>query len=248
MCGRYTLRTPVSELQAEFELTAAPAELVERFNIAPTQPVPVVLNGGERALELVRWGLIPFWAKDAKIGSTMINARSETLADKPAFKDSLKRKRCLVLADGFYEWAPAPAAPPEPPPAQGSLFEAPTPKPPKVKKGAAGKTPMHIRKQSRKPFAFAGLWDTWRQSDGTFLKSCTIITTTANALMSRFHDRMPVILAPEQYDAWLNPEEVELADALEFVKPYALDDLEAFPVSSLVNSVKNDVAECLTPS
>jgi putative SOS response-associated peptidase YedK len=220
MCGRYTLKTPVSELQKQFELTAAPPELKERFNIAPTQEVPVVLNTGPRQLELVRWGLIPFWAKDAKIGNKMINARGETLAEKPAYRDALRRKRCLVLVDGFYEW----------------------------KEGPLGKTPLHIRKKSGQPFAFAGLWDSWRDPSGATLRSCTIVTTRANALMSRFHDRMPVILEPGARELWLRPEALEPSSLLELVRPYAGDDLEAFEVSRLVNSPKNDLPECVLPA
>jgi putative SOS response-associated peptidase YedK len=220
MCGRYTLKTPVSDLQKIFKLEAAPAELPARYNVAPSQAVPIVTNSGEHKLELVRWGLIPFWARDAKIGNKMINARGETLGEKPSYKDALKRKRCLVLADGFYEW----------------------------REGPLGKTPIYIHRKDGQPFAFAGLWDEWTRGEHGPVRSCTIITTSANALMKPIHDRMPVILKPEDYETWLDPKPREIPDALALVKPYEGEDFEAYEVSRLVNSPKNEQPECVLPA
>jgi putative SOS response-associated peptidase YedK len=220
MCGRYTLKTPPGELQQEFELSA-PAAITARYNIAPSQSVPIVVEDRGRKLELARWGLIPHWAKDEKIGYKMINARGETLAEKPSYREALKERRCLVPADGFYEW----------------------------KKDSQGKTPMHLRLAGGRLLAFAGLWESWQpKSSGPPVRSCTIITTAANARVAPIHDRMPLILTREQYARWLAPGPLSPAELADLVRPYAKDDLEAYAVSALVNSPKHDEPGCVAPA
>src|ERR687894_553007 len=182
MCGRYTLRTPVDSLVERFEIEEYPSSITPSYNIAPTQEVAAVVEEDEkRKLEMFHWGLIPSWAKDPAIGNKMINARAETLGEKPAFRTALRRRRCLVPADGFYEWKKEP--------------------------GGKTKTPMHIRMKSGDVFAFAGLWETWHSPDGSVIPSCTLITTRPNELMSEIHDRMPVILQRDDYQRWLDPQE-----------------------------------------
>jgi putative SOS response-associated peptidase YedK len=170
----------------------------------------------QRECVLLRWGLIPGWADDPKIGNRMINARAETVASKPAFRNAFKRRRCLVVTDGFYEW----------------------------KKLVQGKQPHYIRMKDDRPFAFAGLWESWHR-DGSQIESCTIITTEPNALMKSIHNRMPVILRPDDYDCWLDPE-FQDGDALQrLLAPFSAHRMEAYPVSTLVNSPGNDVADCI---
>ena len=222
MCGRFTLTVDPAQLVEQFELAGPPpADLAPRYNIAPTQPVAVVANHeGARHLELFKWGLIPSWAKDAEIGNRLINARAETLAEKPAFRSALKRRRCLVLADGFYEW----------------------------QKQAGGKQPMYIQLKDGQPFAFAGLWETWRPGkDEPVVASCTIITTSPNDLMAGIHDRMPVILKREDYTAWLTPGELPTVEALALLHPYAAGAMQARPVSKAVNSPAHDSPELVLP-
>ena len=221
MCGRFTLTLDPDELQEAFDLSAPPAGLAPRYNIAPSQPVAVVANTEARKLELFQWGLIPSWAKDAKIGYKMINARSETLAEKPSFRAALKKRRCLVLADGFYEW--------------------------KREGASRAKTPMYIQLKGGQPFAFAGLWETWKSPDNKLIKSCTIITTEPNALMKDIHDRMPVILPPKAYDLWLSPEELPSEKLPPLFKPFAASQMRAYAVSPLVNNPRFDSPECVIP-
>ncbi len=220
MCGRFTLAVNPEQLQQQFGLAEPPPkELVPRYNIAPTQAVAVVPNAEERRLELFQWGLIPSWAKDPAIGNRMINARAETLAEKPAFRAALKRRRCLVVADGFYEW----------------------------KKEDGRKLPMHIHMADGQPFAFAGLWEVWQPPDGSVIKTCTIITTDANALVAPIHNRMPVILAPGDYDRWLDPRELPADQTLPLLRPFDARALRAVPVSPQVNNPANDSPECVAP-
>ncbi len=220
MCGRFTLTVDPEELQQQFGLSEPPpAELVPRYNIAPSQAVAVVANSPDRKLELFQWGLIPSWAKDPKIGNKLINARAETLAEKPSFRAALKRRRCLVVADGFYEW----------------------------KKNGAAKTPIYVQMQDRRPFAFAGLWEVWQPPDGGLLKTCTIITTEPNALLETIHNRMPAILAPADYDAWLRPDEVAADQLLPLLRPFDAGQMRAVPVSARVNSPEFDAPECVQP-
>ena len=220
MCGRYTLRTPVDSLVERFKIDEYPSSIRPSYNIAPTQEVAAVVEEDEeRKLELLRWGLIPFWAKDPDIGSRMINARGETVSEKPSFRKAFKARRCLILADGFYEW----------------------------QKIDNGKQPYHVRMKDASPFAFAGLWEIWN-GDGDEVRTCAIITTEANDLMSEIHHRMPVILHPEDYEMWLDPsfEEKEPLSAL--LKPYPDEAMEAYPVSRRVNRPTNDEPGCIEPA
>jgi len=220
MCGRFTLTVDPAQLQTSFELSAPPpAELLPRYNIAPTQAVAVIANAPQRKIELFKWGLIPSWATDPKIGNHMINARAETLAEKPAFRAALKRRRCLILADGFYEWQQV--------------------------AGQRGKTPMYIQLKKGQPFAFAGLWETWKAPDGEPVKSCTIITTAPNTLMAKIHDRMPVILPPKAYATWLSAEELPAEKTLPLLKSFPATQMKANAVSTLVNNPAFDSRECV---
>lgn len=220
MCGRFTLTADSKKLTEAFAGYDIPAELPPRFNIAPSQPVAVIANNGRNKVEFFQWGLIPSWAKEPAIGNRMINARAETLAEKPSFKNAYKRRRCLVLSDGFYEW----------------------------KKMNGAKTPMYIRLASGEPFALAGLWELWHGPDDSTILSCTIITTTPNELLADIHNRMPVILPSAVYDRWLDPAECSPDQLNELLKPYPAARMTAYPVSTLVNNPKNDSPECVIPS
>jgi putative SOS response-associated peptidase YedK len=198
-----------------------PDVFTSRYNIAPTQPVATVPNDGARQVQFFTWGLVPFWAKDPAIGNRMINARSETAAEKPAFRAAYRRRRCLILADGFYEWRAEP--------------------------GSRSKTPMYVRMASGEPFAFAGLWEIWRPDD-TPLLSCTILTTEPNELVAPIHNRMPVILPREQYDRWLDPEEQRAGTLDDLLKPYPADAMTAYPVSRFVNNPANDAPAAIQPA
>lgn len=222
MCGRFTLRTPAAQVASYFN-TSAPQEwqLAMRFNIAPTQQIAAVRLTEEksRALVPLRWGLVPSWAKDLKIGNSLINARAETVAEKPAFRAAFKRRRCLVAADGYYEWK---------------------------KLDSKTKQPYYIRRYDEQPFAFAGLWERWERGDEP-IESCTIITTDANVLTREIHDRMPVILPPDKYDIWLDPE-FQAYDFLQsLLVPFDGKELTMYPVSRIVNSPKNDSPDCIAP-
>ena len=222
MCGRFTLTVNPAEVQETFSPYTFPQKFAPRFNIAPTQPVLVIPNDDQNTADFFVWGLIPMWAKDPAIGNKLINARGETLEEKPAFRSSLKYKRCLILADGFYEW-----------------------------KGAEGKkvkTPFFIHMKDRKPFAFAGLWDSWNSPDGALIKSCTIITTEPNELTGIIHNRMPVILHPRDYAKWLDPSP-QTPDRLKpLLKPFPAELMDAYPVSTLVNTPANDTPELVVPA
>jgi len=220
MCGRFTLQIP-AELLAEIFGLPEPPDLPARYNIAPTQQVAVVrqhADGGNR-LELLRWGLIPSWAKDPSIGSKMINARSETLEEKPAFRAAFKFRRCLVLASGFYEW--------------------------EVLGGK--KVPRYLRLKDGGLMAFAGLWESWKAPDGSCLESCTILTTAANSLIEPLHIRMPVILRPRDFAAWLDRNLTNTAELKGLLQPYPSDGMEGWTVSTLANSPKNDAPDLIVP-
>ena len=219
MCGRFTLTADATLIQEAFPWLNIPGGLQPRYNVAPTQPVAVVPNDGKNQLDYFMWGLIPSWAKDADIGNRLINARAETLAEKPSFRSSLKRKRCLILADGFYEWKQIP--------------------------GQKAKLPMYIRLKSGQPFAFAGLWDEWHSPDGSQVLSCTIITTEPNSMMQAIHNRMPVILSPEAYTAWLAQGDQKPETIIGLLQPYPPEKMTAYPVSILVNSPNNDSPELI---
>jgi putative SOS response-associated peptidase YedK len=221
MCGRYTL-IKLSDFTDMFPwIRAADEEPPDRYNIAPTQPVPIVANRANPRVEFVHWGLIPSWAKEPSIGSRMINARAETLATKPAFRAALKRRRCLIPASGFYEW----------------------------KKLADSKTkqPMYIRLKSHAPFAFAGLWEVWHDDKGKELPSCTIVTGEPNALVKTIHDRMAVILPPERYRDWLDPGERPAEELQAMLTPYPPELMEAYPIGRQVNNPSHESADCIEP-
>ncbi|HOB08635.1 MAG TPA: SOS response-associated peptidase [Limnochordia bacterium] len=220
MCGRFTLTSDMDLIMYRFAaVMLADLTYLPRYNIAPTQPVLAVVNeGGGRIIREFRWGLIPFWAKDERIGVKMINARSETLADKPSFKNLLKRRRCLIPATGFYEWM----------------------------RTEKTKQPVYIKLKSEPLFAFAGLWDEWRSPSGV-VQTCTIITTEANTLIQPVHHRMPAILTPKQEQLWLDPDLEDQNALLPLLKPFPSDEMEMHRVSPLVNSPRNDAPECIMP-
>jgi putative SOS response-associated peptidase YedK len=220
MCGRYTLASPTERLAEEFGFDGTSVELAPNYNVAPTQGVAAVLEeGGQRRLEVLRWGLIPPWADDPGIGSRMINARSETAPGKPSFRRAFRERRCLIPADGFYEW----------------------------QRTNGAKQPYYIHMEDGRPFAFAGLWESWSKGGEGEVRTCTILTTEANALVGEIHDRMPVILAADAYDVWLDPasERDELTGLL---APYPGDEMEAYPVSRFVNSPSNNDPRCIEPA
>lgn len=220
MCGRFTLRTPAADLVRIFELLRSD-ELQPRYNIAPTQPVAIIRETPKgRELSLVHWGLIPSWSKDPSIGSRMINARAESVASKPSFRSAFRRRRCLIPADGFYEWR---------------------------KVSAKAKQPYLIGRADWRPFAFAGLWEHWTGPDGGEIESCTIITTEANELLQPLHDRMPVILEPEEYADWLDPAINDAERLQPLLDPYPPDLMALYPVSTTVNNPRNEHPACIKP-
>ena len=217
MCGRYSLIADLGELAKRYEFDGDGLALKPAYNVAPTQDVLTVVGGEARRGGFMRWGLIPWWAKNASIGSRMINARAETVSEKPAFLDALRRRRCLVLADGFYEWQRT-----------GSV-----------------RKPMRVVMRSGEPFAFAGLWSVWRDPDGNRIPSCAIITTTANDLLRPVHDRMPVVLPRELEELWLDRSIDDPGALGSVLTPYLDDAMEAYEVSTLVNSAANDGPEVI---
>jgi putative SOS response-associated peptidase YedK len=221
MCGRFSLGGSAATLISHFNVEESVA-WTDRYNLAPSQEVLTVVqpSGSARQVRRMRWGLIPSWAKDPTIGNQLINARAETIATKPAFRRPLRERRCLIVTDGFYEWE-----------AQGHR-----------------KRPWFIRMRDCRPFAFAGLWDHWTDPEGKGVESCTIITTTPNDLIRRFHHRMPVILAPSGYDLWLDVRIRDVDRLLPLLTPYPPDEMTAYPVSPLVNSPTNDSPACQTPA
>jgi len=219
MCGRFTLTLDPADLQDAFPEFSFPAQSAPRYNIAPTQPILVLPNDGANKADFFVWGLIPSWAKDPAFGARLINARSETLAEKPAFRSAYKYRRCLIPADGFYEWQTHP--------------------------GMKTKLPHFIHLKSGQAFAFAGLWERWQTADGSELLSAAIITTTPNELMAPIHDRMPVILPRSAYTQWLDNSPQTAAGLQSLLVPYPAGEMEAYPVSTLVNSPGNDRKEIL---
>ena len=220
MCGRYTLTSSPEALRALFRYEEQP-NFPPRYNIAPTQPIAIVrLVEGKRHFALVRWGLLPSWVKDPKIFTLLINARGESAAEKPAFRAAMKRRRCLIPADGFYEWQ------------------------------AAGerKRPFYVRAKSGAPLAFAGLWETWTGPNGEELETATIVTTRANRTLAAIHDRMPVIVPPEAFDLWLDTTNVDATTAAALIAPAPEGLLEAYEISTAVNRTANDNPKLLEPA
>ena len=222
MCGRFALTADSADLQDVFPEFSFPTQAAPRFNIAPSQPILAVPNDGKNKADFFVWGLVPSWAKDPTIGARMINARAETLAEKPAFRGAYKYHRCVIFADGFFEWQPQP--------------------------GSKSKVPHFIHLKSGRPFAFAGLWDRWQSPDGSEILSATIITTEPNELMSSIHNRMPVILSKDAYAQWLDPAPQPASRFENLLGPYPAAEMEAFPVSTLVNSPANDRPETIQPA
>ncbi len=227
MCGRFTL-IAWDEVEQRFLPAGSGlnviherlADLAPRYNIAPTQNILTITNDGQsNTPQPMRWGLIPSWAKYISIGSRMINARAETLAERPSFRAAFRRRRCLVIADGFYEW----------------------------KRHGRARTPMRISLKSGKLFAFAGLWESWTSPDGHRILSCAIITTAANHFIAPIHDRMPVILPPDAEPLWLAPGTRDTATLSNLLTPYPSDLMTAYEVSNVVNSAANDIPECIAP-
>lgn len=222
MCGRYTLAKDFEELtkRFNFHLPLSFSNYVPRYNIAPTQQVLAAVNFNNRVQPVFfKWGLIPSWSKDKSIGSRLINARAETVSQKPTFATSLKSKRCLIPADGFYEW--------------------------RIQNGK--KIPMRIMLKSNNIFSFAGLWDTWTSPDGETIQSCTIITTSPNKLVEKTHNRMPVILNHEAEQVWLDTCISDIKELKPLLVPYPSDEMKLYEVSTMVNSPKNDTSECIVP-
>jgi len=219
MCGRFTLVSPSVAVTERFH-ASAPPDLRPRYNIAPGQDVLCVTRDGANRIEPLRWGLIPFWAKDPAIGNRLINARAETLAEKPSFRNAFAKRRCLVVADGFYEWRPA----------------------------GKRKVPVYIFLKSKKPFGFAGLYESWKAPDGKEIRTCTIITTGANDLVRPIHDRMPVIVPADAEDRWLDPREDSRERLQSLLTPYPSGEMDAHDVASIVNSASHDAPDCIAPA
>lgn len=220
MCGRFTLHLPIEILERIFGSFTI-RDVRPRYNIAPTQNVVAIRTypDGTRHSDLLKWGLIPSWAKDPSIGPGMINARSETVAEKPAFRGALKHRRCIIPANGFFEWQSV----------------------------GGKKKPLYVRLKDNGPMMFAGLWDQWKSPDGSVIESCAIVTTTANDLIKTLHARMPVILAVEDIELWLDLHATDPEQLKPLFKAYASDKMEMYPVSDSVNSPRNDTDECIVP-
>ncbi|NDJ61493.1 MAG: SOS response-associated peptidase [Chloroflexi bacterium] len=223
MCGRFVLAVDGSAVQQAFNLDTTP-DIQPRYNIAPTQQLPVITNEHPKQVAFYRWGLIPSWAKEMGIGNRLINARAETAAEKPAFRTAYKRRRCLIPTTGFYEWQQRDDA-----------------------DGKTHKVPLYIHPKDDSVFAFAGLWEVWHSPEGDEIRTFTILTTDANDFMAPIHNRMPVILDPADYDRWLTPDEVRTRDVQALLIPYQADTLTAHEVSKAVNRAANDSPECIVP-
>jgi putative SOS response-associated peptidase YedK len=217
MCGRFSFTAVRNEIENRFDVFVDPAGYTPRYNCAPTQNLAVISNADPGKISMYRWGLIPFWAKDIRIGNKLINARAETITEKASFKNSFRRKRCLVLSDGFFEW----------------------------KKVNKEKFPFRILRKDNSLFSMAGLWDTWKDAEGRETQSFTIITTSANQLMQDIHNRMPVILHPEDEKLWID--DFDEKKHLNLLKPFPPELMKSYPVSNLVNSPINDTSEVIQP-
>lgn len=220
MCGRFAQRTPAKRLAEEFQVQEVP-EIEPRYNIAPAQDILSIRRTDEgREAALLKWGLVPSWAKDVSIGAKLINARSETITEKPSFREAFKRRRCIIPADGFYEW----------------------------QRRGGTKQPYFFLMRDEHPFGFAGLWEKWRDADGQALETCTILTTEANEVLKPVHDRMPVILHPGDYELWLGGDVRELDLVKELLRPYPGEEMVGYPVSTSINSPHNQGAELIKPA
>jgi putative SOS response-associated peptidase YedK len=222
MCGRYRLPRRKQLVDEYFGSTSGEKEWNPRYNVAPTQTVPVIRQNPKepvRELSLMRWGLVPSWAKDSSVAAMMINARSETASTKPAFRDALKSRRCLIPADAFYEW----------------------------QKTGKAKQPYCFEVDEGELFAFAGIWDRWKDPSGNALETCSILTTSPNAVTSPVHDRMPVILDPDSYDLWLDPGMKDVSAVSELLKPCDARLMRCYTISTRINYVANDDEECSAP-
>lgn len=221
MCGRFTASFEFREIKVRYKLQSDLPLLPRRYNIAPSQEVPVIIqNGGKNELKIMRWGLVPSWAPDRSIANRMINARAESITEKPSFRRLVESRRCLIPADGFYEW----------------------------RREGSGKVPMWFHLKKKEPFAFAGLWDVWRDVEGEILHSFTIITTVPNALLRRIHNRMPVIFDPLQARQWLDPRlSTRDADIAAVLAPFPSELMESHDVSPLVNKPEFDSSDCINP-
>jgi putative SOS response-associated peptidase YedK len=218
MCGRFVQISDLREVGKIFQATVE-ARLQPNYNVAPRQPIAVLMEEGKRKIMEMQWGLIPHWAKDAAIANKLINARSETLAEKPSFRDSFKSRRCLIIADGFYEWQ-----------SLGGI-----------------KRPYFIFMKDKQPFAMAGVYDRWKDHEGKTVTSCTIVTTEANEFMKPLHHRMPVIIAPKDYTLWLDPAAKDSAKLAALLKPWDAKNMEAYEVRAMVNSPVNNTSNCIEP-
>jgi putative SOS response-associated peptidase YedK len=221
MPGRFTLTTDGPTLQAMFPQFKVPQDLRPRYNVAPTQPVAVVLNDGRNEIDFLNWGLIPSFSSGAKLTNLLINARSDGVASKPSFRVSFKRRRCLVLADGVYEWVKLPRK--------------------------KDKIPYWVHMKDRRVFAFAGIWDQWNSMDGSEIKTCAVITIDPNELLAQIHDRMAVILPEEHWEKWLEPGEVDKEELLPLLQTYPAEEMAYWQVSTLVSNARNDAPECVVP-
>ena len=219
MCGRYTLESDMSFLQMRFKFAASDMKYKPRYNIAPTQDVLTVTNDGDRHGQFMRWGLVPFWAKDLKIGYRMINAKAETLAERSAFRNAFKKRRCLVLADGFFEW----------------------------RKDGKERIPTYIFLKSKEPFAFAGLWEIWKSPDDEIIPSCTIVTTEPNSFIEPIHNRMPVMLSEEAEALWLDPLTEDPMVLQQLLVPSPPELMDSYEISTLVNTPNNQGKELIEP-
>ena len=217
MCGRFAQRSPARKVAKQFEVEEVPP-LTERYNVAPAQMILGIRGeDGAREAMFFKWGLVPCWAKDPSIGNKLINARSETVEEKPSFREAFRQRRCIIPADGFYEW----------------------------KREDGRKQPFFFKLKDERPFGFAGLWDRWEGEGEQIINSCTILTTEANGVLRPVHDRMPVILHPEDYASWLESGEQERALLKELLRPYPVNDMVGHPVSALVNSPSNSGPELI---
>ena len=219
MCGRFSMFTYIKALKDQFKIDDILTSIEPRYNIAPAQKIATVVQYESRQLVEMKWGLVPSWAKDSKIGNRLINARAETVATKPAFRSAFKKRRCLILADSFFEW----------------------------QKSGDVKTPMLIRLKSEETFAMAGLYEYWKMKSGKTLESCAIVTTAANEFMKPIHDRMPVILRPENEDSWLDSELQEVQEVTRLLEPVDFDLMESYEVSTYVNSPRNQDSNVIRP-